>query len=59
MIAFAISNGLCCTMLFSLGPGLVSDELKGKAGSCLSFFLITGIFVGSVYANFITQPMCK
>ena len=47
-IAFlGITNGIGSSLIFGFAPTLVPDELKGKAGSSISFFLITGIFIGT------------
>ena len=44
----AVTNGIACNLLFALGPSQVPDEFKGRAGSSMSFFLVVGLFVGSV-----------
>ena len=55
MILFAFTNGYLTSTSFSLAPDQVPSELKGKSGSSLSFFLIMGIFSGSMYATLIMQ----
>lgn len=50
VIFFGLSNGLCTSIIYSLAPGQVEDELKGKAGSSISFFNIVGIFGGTCTA---------
>jgi len=57
MMLFSITNGYNTSIIFSTGPSLVSDDLKGKAGSTLSFFLIVGIFSGTLYALFIIKNL--
>lgn len=52
-VLFAFGNGYVSSTAFSLGPEQVSDELKGKAGSSISFFLICGIFSGTTLASLI------
>ena len=52
-IAFlGITNGIGTSLILGFAPTLVPDELKGKAGSSVSFYLITGIFLGSSF-NFL------
>ena len=52
-IAFlGITNGIGTSLILGFAPTLVPDELKGKAGSSVSFYLITGIFLGSCF-NFL------
>ena len=46
----AITNGVGTSLCFGLAPASVKDELKGQAGSSISFFLILGIFLGSCLA---------
>lgn len=55
MILFAFSSGYITSTCFSIAPDQVPNELKGKSGSSLSFFLIIGIFTGSLYATFVMQ----
>jgi len=57
MALFATTNGFCTSALFTLGPGSVPNDLKGKAGSAMSFFLICGIFSGTLYALFILKNL--
>lgn len=52
-----LTNGYLASMCFSYGPSLVDDKYKGKAGSSISFFLIAGIFSGTIYALIITQKL--
>ena len=47
-----LSSGIATTLCFILGPGQVDNEWKGKAGSCISIFLIVGIALGSYGAYF-------
>ena len=53
----AFTNGYITSSCFGNAPTLVEDELKGKAGSSISLFLICGIFMGSIYSNQITQRL--
>ena len=46
----ALTNGIGTSLCCGLAPSLVKDELKGQAGSSMSFFLILGIFIGSCFA---------
>jgi MFS family permease len=55
MSLFAFSSGYITSTAFSLAPDQVPNELKGKSGSSISFFLIIGIFTGSLYATFVMQ----
>jgi len=50
-----MSNGYCTSVLFSYAPKEVPAHLAGKSGSTMSFFLIAGIAVGSMYALGITS----
>ena len=50
VVALALTNGMGTSLCFGLAPSLVKDELKGQAGSSMSFFLISGIFIGSCLA---------
>ncbi len=55
MVIFAFTNGYITSTAFSLAPDQVPGELKGKSGSSISFFLIIGIFSGSLYAALVMQ----
>jgi hypothetical protein len=55
MILFAITNGYIASYSFIIAPKQVPEELRGKSGSSLSFFLIIGIFAGSLFATLIMQ----
>jgi hypothetical protein len=55
MVLFAFTNGYVTSTTFSLAPEQVHDELKGKSGSSISFFLIMGIFSGSLFATAVMQ----
>jgi hypothetical protein len=55
MTLSAFSSGYITSTCFSLAPDQVPNELKGKSGSSISFFLIIGIFSGSLYATFVMQ----
>ena len=46
----AATNGIGTTLSFGIAPNEVENEYKGQAGTSLSFFLIFGIFVGSIVA---------
>ena len=56
MAIFASTNGIGTTLSFALAPGQVEDKYKGQAGTSISFFLIIGIFIGSLVA-FITNAI--
>lgn len=56
-VLLAFTNGYITSSCFGNAPTLVENELKGKAGSSISLFLILGIFGGSIYANQITQKL--
>ncbi len=53
----AVTNGFFTSNCFYFGPQLVSNEMKGKAASVTCLFLGAGIFVGSLFANFISQQL--
>lgn len=53
----ALLNGYLTSCLFAYAPTLVEDELKGKAGSSVSLFLISGIFSGTVYSLLLTNRL--
>lgn len=44
----AISNGIGCSLCFAIAPSQVEKKLAGRAGSCVSFFLVVGLFFGSL-----------
>lgn len=46
----ACTNGMATSLSFGLAPLSVEDEYKGQAGTSLSFFLIVGLFLGSIIA---------
>lgn len=56
MAIFASTNGIGTTLCFALAPNEVEDKYKGQAGISISFFLIIGIFLGSLIA-FITNAI--
>ena len=56
MAIFASTNGIGTTLCFALAPNEVEDKYKGQAGISISFFLIIGIFIGSLFA-FITNAI--
>jgi hypothetical protein len=56
MAIFASTNGIGTTLCFALAPNEVEDKYKGQAGISISFFLIIGIFIGSLTA-FITNAI--
>ena len=49
----AASSGMANSLCFSLAPNQVKGALKARAGSCVSFCLSVGLFVGSLLANVI------
>ena len=48
LILLSITNGLGTSLVFSIAPTLVPEYVKGKAGSSVSFYLILGIFLGTI-----------
>ena len=42
-----LTNGIGTTLCLGIAPTLVNDELKGKAGASVSFFMIVGICLGT------------
>ena len=48
LILLSTTNGLGTSLVFAIAPTLVPDYIKGKAGSSVSFYLILGIFLGSI-----------
>lgn len=46
----ALTNGMGASLCLGIAPTLVPNEVKGKAGSSISFFNILGIFLGSCLA---------
>lgn len=50
MFLFGFSNGICTSICYAIAPTVVEEELKGKAGSSISFFNIVGIFLGTCVA---------
>lgn len=50
MTLFGFSNGFNTTESYELARKEVPKKMIGKAGSCISFFLIGGIAFGAVYA---------
>ena len=50
VLYLGVSNGIGTSLCFGLAPNFVKPHMKGKAGSSVSFFLIVGIFSGSLLA---------
>jgi len=50
VILLATTNGMGTTLCMGLAPTMVKGSMKGKAGSSVSFFIILGIFLGSLVA---------
>ena len=48
VIYCGITNGIGTSLVFALAPSLVPDHIKGRAGSSISFYLIVGIFLGTL-----------
>jgi MFS family permease len=48
LILLSITNGLGTSLVFSIALTLVPEYVKGKAGSSVSFYLILGIFLGTI-----------
>ena len=42
-----LTNGIGTTLCLGIAPTLVNDDLKGKAGASVSFFMIVGICLGT------------
>eukprot|EP00340_Litonotus_pictus_P006897 CAMPEP_0170514870 /NCGR_PEP_ID=MMETSP0209-20121228/1395_1 /TAXON_ID=665100 ORGANISM="Litonotus pictus, Strain P1" /NCGR_SAMPLE_ID=MMETSP0209 /ASSEMBLY_ACC=CAM_ASM_000301 /LENGTH=300 /DNA_ID=CAMNT_0010799125 /DNA_START=413 /DNA_END=1315 /DNA_ORIENTATION=- len=57
MTGLGLTNGYLASKCFYYAPQQVDNELKGRAASSISFFLVTGIFTGTLFANFITQQL--
>ena len=50
MSLLGLTNGTSTALCYAIAPLLVSDELKGLAGSIVSFYNIFGIFLGTICA---------
>lgn len=50
VVVLATTNGMGASLCLGIAPTLVPSEVKGKAGSSISFFNILGIFLGSCLA---------
>ena len=50
VVILATTNGMGTTLCMGLAPTMVCDEMKGRAGSSVSFFNILGIFLGALVA---------
>ena len=50
VVILATTNGMGTTLCMGLAPTMVNDEMKGRAGSSVSFFNILGIFLGALVA---------
>ncbi len=50
MSLLGFTNGISTALCYAIAPLLVSDELKGVAGSNVSFYNIFGIFLGTICA---------
>ena len=50
VILLATTNGIGTTLCLSLAPTMVENDMKGRAGSSVSFFNILGIFLGTIFA---------
>ena len=48
VIFCGVTNGIGTSLVFALAPSLVPDHIKGRAGSSISFYLIVGIFLGTL-----------
>jgi hypothetical protein len=55
----ALSSGFVLNLSLSLAPEQVEDNLKAKAGSCISLCLSIGLFIGSFAANVIDKIIKK
>ena len=51
----ALTNGFCTSVLVGFAPKEVPQHLAGKSGSVMSYFLVVGIAVGTMYALGITS----
>jgi hypothetical protein len=54
MILFALSNGYNGTLLMIYGPQEVDTEYKESAGMVCNLHLLGGIFMGCLFATFVT-----
>ena len=59
MTLCAFTNGYLTSSVFSMAPDQVPDELKGKSGSSISFYLICGIFSGTLFATFVIKYLAN
>ena len=57
IILISFTNGLGSSLLFAIAPTLVPENIKGKAGSSISFYLIIGIFLGTICGLFMNLIM--
>ena len=57
IILIGTSNGFGSSLLFGIAPTLVPEHIKGKAGSSISFYLIIGIFLGTICGLFMNLIM--
>ena len=55
----ALSSGFVVNLCFSLAPEQVENNLKAKAGSCVSLCLSIGLFFGAFAANVINNIINK
>ncbi len=55
----ALTSGFVLNLSLSLAPEQVEDNLKAKAGSCISLCLSIGLFIGSFAANVIDKIIKK
>ena len=50
MSLLGLTNGTSTALCYAIAPLMVSEELKGRAGSNVSFYNIFGIFLGTICA---------
>jgi hypothetical protein len=57
LMLFAYSNGYMLSICFYYARNDIPENLKGLAGSTLSFFLNLGRFAGTLFAILVLKPI--
>jgi len=59
MLLFGLSNGFLANRAMILGPDQVNDKEKEKAGAIMVFFLMSGLFFGSLCSFLMRYLLCR
>ena len=59
MMAFAITNGYFSSLCMMYGPERVKQDEREKAGIIMIYFLVLGLFFGSLFSFALRAILCK